>query len=125
MSHSSGLMESSKRMVGTLLAMVKTRIELLSNEMEEARLRFEQVLFYSSLVLFFFGLSIMLMTVFVVVLFWDSQRLQVLGGLAALFFVAGMLASMVLRRVVNERTKVFSASLDKLGEDINLLGPRS
>lgn len=112
-------------MVGTLLAIVKTRIELLSNEIEEARLRFEQVLFYSSLVLFFFGLSIMLLTVFIVVLFWDSQRLQVLGGLAALFFVAGILASIMLRRVAQQRTKVFSASLDRLSEDINLLGPRS
>lgn len=121
MTESTGLLQSSKRMVSTLLTIFQTRIELLSNEIEEAHLRFKQMLLYGSVALFFFGLSIMLMTVFVVVLFWDSQRLLVLGSLAALFFVAGLLVLNALRRVERERSRLFSTSLAELTEDRNLL----
>jgi uncharacterized membrane protein YqjE len=122
---STGLMESSKRMVGTLLSIVQTRLELLSNEIEEERLRVRQMLFYGSIALFFFGLSIMLLTVFIVVLFWDSYRLEVLGGLSVMFFVAGIVVWNSLRGVALERSKLFSSSLAELDEDRARLGSQS
>ena len=124
MAESTGLMESLKRMAGTLLVILQTRIELLSNEMEEERLRVGQVLLYGSVALLFFGLAIMLLTVFVLVLFWDSHRLLVLGGFAALYFVAGLLAWNALRRVARERSKLFSTSLAELADDRDWLAPR-
>jgi len=112
-------------MAGTLLAIFQTRLELLSNEIEEERLRIGQMLLYGSVALFFFGMAIMLLTVFIVVLFWDSYCLLVLGGLAALFFVAGLLVWNALRRVARERSKLFSASLAELVNDRDRLAPRS
>lgn len=125
MSESSGLLESLQRMVGTLIAIGQSRLELLSNEMEEERLRVEQMLLYCSIALFFFGLSIMLLTVFIVVLFWDSHRLLILGGLSALFALAGLMVWGVLRRVARSRTKLFSASLAELSNDQDSLASRS
>lgn len=104
-------------MLGTLLTIFQTRLELLSNEIEEERLRIRQMLFYGSIALFFFGLSIMLMTVFIVVLFWDSYRLSVLGGLTALFLLVGLLVWNSLQSAVSERSKLFSSSLAALDED--------
>lgn len=123
MSESTGLMASIKRLTGTLLAIFQTRLELLSNEMEEERLRIGQMLLYGSVALLFFGLTIMLLTVFLVVLFWDSYRLQVLGGLTALFFVAGLLVWNALRRLARERSKLFSSSLAELADDRDRLAP--
>jgi uncharacterized membrane protein YqjE len=117
MNDSSGLMESSKRVVGTLLAIFQTRLELLSNEIEEERLRVRQMLFYGSIALFFFGVAIMLLTVFIVVLFWDSYRLPVIGGLTALFFLAGLLVWNALCSVARGRSKLFATSLSELDED--------
>lgn len=124
MAESTGLMESLKRLTGTLLAIFQTRLELLSNEMQEERLRIKQMLLYGSVALFFFGLAIMLLTAFIVVLFWDSYRLLVLGGFAALFFVAGLLVLNELRRVAREKSKLFSASLAELADDRDQLAPR-
>lgn len=124
MEESTGLMESLKRLTGTLLAIFQTRLELLSNEMAEERVRIEQMLLYGSVALFFFGLAVMLLTAFIVVLFWDSQRLLVLGGFAALYFVAGLLAWNALRRVAREKSKLFSASLAELADDRDQLAPR-
>jgi uncharacterized membrane protein YqjE len=123
MAESIGLMESMERLAGTLLAIFQTRLELLSSEMEEERLRIEQMLLYGSVALFFFGLAIILLTAFIVVLFWDSHRLLVLGGLTALFFVAGLLILNELRRVAREKSKLFSASLAELADDRDRLAP--
>ena len=117
MTDSSGLIESSKRMVGTLLTIFQTRLELLGNEIEEERLRVRQMLLYGSIALFFFALSIMLLTVFIVVLFWDTYRLPVLGGLTAVFFLAGLLVWNSLRCAARERSKLFATSLAELNED--------
>src|SRR3989338_11010674 len=117
MSESTGLMESLKRMAGSLLAIFQTRIELLSNEMEEERLHIGRMFLYGGIALLFFGLAIMLLTMFVLVLFWDSHRLLMLGGFAALFFVAGLLAYNALRRVARERSKLFATSLAELANN--------
>ncbi len=111
-------------MASTLLSICQTRLELLSNEMEEERLRIGQMLLYGNIALFFFGLAIMLLTAFIVVVFWDSYRLQVLGSLAALFFIAGLLVLNALRRVAKKKSKLFSASLAELADDRDLLAPR-
>jgi uncharacterized membrane protein YqjE len=124
MSQSTGLLDSLKRLAGTLLAIIQTRLELLANEFEEERLRVRQMLFYGSVTLFLFGMAIMLLTVLIVVVFWDSYRLQVLGGLTALYFVAGMSVLSALRRMSRERPKLFAASLAELSDDIDRLTPR-
>lgn len=124
MAESTGLMESLKRMAGTLLVIFQTRLALLSNEMEEERLHVGQMLLYGSVALLFFGLSIILLTVFILMLFWDSQRLLVLGGFTALYFVAGLLAWNALRRMARERSKLFSTSLAELADDRDWLAPR-
>lgn len=111
-------------MAGTLLAILQTRIELLSNEMEEERLHIGRMFLYGGIALLFFGLAIMLLTMFVLVLFWDSHRLLMLGGFAALFFVAGLLAYNALRRVARERSKLFSTSLAELANDRDWLAHR-
>jgi uncharacterized membrane protein YqjE len=124
MSESGGLLESLKRLTGTLLVIVQTRLELLANELEEERLRIGQMLLFGSVALFFFGLTIMLLTAFVVVAFWDSQRLLVLGLLGALYFVFGLLALNALRRAIRERSGLFSASLNELEDDRSHLDQR-
>ncbi|MGC2164382.1 MAG: phage holin family protein [Gallionella sp.] len=124
MSQPTGLLASLKRLTGTILVIIQTRLDLLSIELEEERLRVKQMLLYGSLALFFFGLAILLLTVFVVALFWDTYRLQVLGGLTVLFFVAGLLLWNALRRLARERPKLFSSSLAELADDIDRLTPK-
>lgn len=123
MSGAGGLLESLKRLVGTLLAILQTRLELLSNEIEEELLRIGQILLYGIVALFFFCLTILLLLVFIVALFWDSYRLQVVGGLTAFFLAAGLLVCYALRRVVREKSKLFSGSLAELSKDRDRLAP--
>lgn len=123
MAESGGLMESLRRLADTLLAIFQTRIELLSNEIEEERLRTGQMFLYGSIALLFLGLAIIMLTVFFVVLFWDGYRMLVLGGFTALYFVAGLLVWNALRRMAREKSRLFSASLAELADDRDRLAP--
>jgi uncharacterized membrane protein YqjE len=119
---SSGLMGSVKRLLSTLTSIVTTRLELLANELQEERLRLTQMLVYALIALFSFGMGVLLLTVFIVVLFWDDHRLAVLGGLAALFFASGTLMALLLRSKAQAKSRLFSASLAELAKDREHLG---
>jgi uncharacterized membrane protein YqjE len=114
---SSGLMASAKRLLSTLTSIVSTRLELLSDEVQEERLRLTQMLFFALCALFLFGIGILLLTVFILVLFWDDHRLVVLGGLSVLFFALGTIMAILLRNQSRVKPKLFSDSLAELVKD--------
>jgi uncharacterized membrane protein YqjE len=118
----SGLLGSVKRLGLTLVSIVATRLELFANEWEEERLRFMQMLFFSLCAVFFLGLALLLLTLFVVVLFWDEHRLAAMAGLGLLYGVLGMAMALLARSRARSKSKLFSASLAELAQDREQLG---
>jgi uncharacterized membrane protein YqjE len=114
---SAGLMESLKRLASTLTSIVSTRLELLASELQEERLWLTQMSLYALFALFCFGMGLLLLTIFVVVLFWDDHRLAVLGGLCILFIVLGALMANIMRVKARSRPKLFSVSIAELSKD--------
>ena len=114
---SAGLMESLKRLASTLVSIVSTRLELLANELQEERLYLTRMLVFALIALFCFGMSILLLTGFIVVLFWDDHRVAALGGLGAVFLILGILMAILLRNKAHARPRLFSASLAELAKD--------
>ncbi|MBW8077775.1 MAG: phage holin family protein [Gallionella sp.] len=117
-----GLMESVKRLAVTLSAIVSTRLELLSNELQEERLYLARVFFLSVSAAFCFGLAVLLLTVFIVVLFWDDHRLAALGSLSVFFLCLGASVLVLLRGQKRAKSKLFSTSLAELAKDREQLG---
>ena len=121
---SSSLMESIKRLLSTLASIVSTRLELLANELQEERLHLTQMLVFALLTLFCFGIGVLLLAAFIVVLFWDEHRLAVLGMLSIIFFALSMLTAMLLRSKMEAKSKLFSVSLAELAKDKEQLSTR-
>jgi uncharacterized membrane protein YqjE len=119
---SGGLMESLKRLASTLISIVSTRLELLANELQEERLHITQMIILALSALFFFGMGILLLAIFVAVLFWDDHRLAAIGVVCALFFALGTLMALLLRSKAKAKSKLFSASLAELAKDREHLG---
>ncbi len=117
-----GLMGSIRRLFSTLTQIASTRLELLVNELHEERLHLEQMLLSFFSALFCFGMTIMLLTVFVVVLFWDDHRLLVLGALSAVFFAIGVMLAIRLKKMAQVKSRLFSVSLTELAKDRERLG---
>ena len=112
-----GLFGSLKRLVTTLVDVGHTRLQLLANEIHEERLRIQQLWLLAILGVFFFALGVLLSTLFVILLFWDSNRLLAVGGFAGLYLAIGIVFAMVVRNRTARGSRLFEASLAELKKD--------
>jgi uncharacterized membrane protein YqjE len=121
---SDGLIDSIRALAATLVAIAKTRLELLSTELEEERGRLTTVLVLVLAGMLSFSLAGVLATLFVVVAFWDTHRLLVIGLLAGFFVAVGGVCWIVMYRLLKQKPKLFTASLAELAKDERSLTPR-
>lgn len=114
---SEGLLQSLKNLAISLIAIVHTRLELLSTDLEEGRERFISLLAMAFISLFSLCFGAVLLTILIVVVFWDTHRLLVLGSLTGMFIVVGMLVGAVVVRRLKTMPRMFEASLAELLKD--------
>jgi len=108
--------------MATLLEILQTRIEIIATEFEEERLRLQELVVFGFLVLFFASVGLTLATLFVVTLYWDTNRLAVLGWVAFLYLGLGGLAGFVFYRRLHPRPRLLSTTLSELEKDRDQLG---
>ena len=111
-----GLFDSIKRLAATGLAIAQTRLELLSTELAEEKERLLSLLALGVAALFFAGLGIIFVALFLTVAFWQS-RLLVLGLFAVIFLASGIFALSVVIKMSRAQSRLFSASLSELSKD--------
>lgn len=116
-SRSGGLLASFRRLCATLLEILHTRVELLSRELERERIRITHLLLLGIGALFFFALGALTLTIFIIVLFWDSQRLVVIGFLTLLYLGIGAGLAMFAKREAARSATSFAASVAELKKD--------
>ncbi len=120
-----GLFDSVKSLVCTLIAIAHTRMELLSTELEEERMHLYSMLVWAVVALFFAGFGIVLATLFVVLVLWDTHRLVALGIPAVLFLLGAALAWRVVLGKVKAKPRLLAASMAELSKDREHLAPRT
>jgi len=118
-----GLFSALKNLLGTLLAIGKTRAELLVTEVEEEKLRLMSLWAKAFSVAWLFALGIVMAICCIALLFWE-QRVLVFGVAAGLFLFVGFLVFASLRRQLAQPSKMFRASLDELETDMAQLHRR-
>jgi len=119
-----GLLVSLRGLIATAIGLLRTRLELLATELEEEKLRLFSIVMYGAAALFMFGAGLVLLALFFVVLFWDSHRLLVMGGLTVMFVSCGCAALWLALRQVRAGSRLFSASLAELAQDRRALQGR-
>jgi uncharacterized membrane protein YqjE len=112
------LVDSLKRYLGAWADALRTRLDLLTTEIEEERERTQQLVLLAAVSSLCLATGALLLTFFVVMLFWDSQyRLVVVGGFAVIYLAAGIITAMVTRQKSRERGRLLAATLDELAKD--------
>lgn len=112
-----GLLLSLRRLLDTLLDIAYTRVEIVSTEFEEERERLRELVTYGFWALFFAGMGIVFVSLFIVAALWESYRLHVLAAFGAIYLLLGLVAAMRLRRSLRERTRLFATTLAELRKD--------
>jgi uncharacterized membrane protein YqjE len=117
-----GLFSSLRQMLATLVALLETRLELVSVEVEEQLQRGQSLLLWSIAALFLGSLAILMLAVTVIIAFWDSHRLLVAGLVTAFFAVAAVVATLVARQLLRTRPRFLESTIAELRRDSAALG---
>jgi uncharacterized membrane protein YqjE len=112
-----GILDSLSALAGTLVGLVYTRLELLSVDLEEDKQHWLCLLTLYLVALICFMLGIIFIAIFIVVTFWETHRLLVLGGLVVFFISMSLIAWLLAKRQAKRKPKLFLGSLLELLKD--------
>jgi uncharacterized membrane protein YqjE len=110
-----------RRMLATAVAVVHTRAELLTTELQEEVQRAASILLWSLVALFFGSLTVLMIAVTVLIVFWDTHRVLAAVLISAAFVVMAAGAALYARSVVRARPKFLSGTLNELKRDRAML----
>ena len=112
-----GYLASLRSLGDNLLATVHERVELVSIEIQEEKLRLCQTFIWLSAAFFAGAMAMTFASLTLVYLFWDSARLAVLGGLTAFYIGALVVLVLSFRRFLARQPAPFTGTRLELKED--------
>ncbi|MDZ4076733.1 MAG: phage holin family protein [Hylemonella sp.] len=119
---SQGLFASVRQLLSTVVETGQVRLSLLSNEIEQEKLRLYDSLLWIGVGLGLLGLGAQLLIAFIVVLFWDTDRLLILGALALLLLLGGAALLSMTRARLRKPGGLFNSTVEELRRDRVELG---
>src|ERR1043165_673360 len=112
-----GVVDAAKRMLATILALVHTRLELFTTEIEEEIHRAASILLWGLVALFFGSLTVLFIAVTVLIVFWDVNRILAASLITASFLVLTLVFALLARARVRAKPRFMAASIEELKRD--------
>ena len=109
-------------MVGTLVQLLHTRVELFTTELEEEMHRIAVLLVWSAVSIFCSGLFVLMLSLTVVIAFWDGHRLLAASVMTTLLLLMVVISLLTLRAKLKGHPRLLAASRDELRRDGEALG---
>lgn len=116
-----GIVRSGRRMLAIVVSMVRTRLGLLAVELMEEKSRVWLMLVLTALALLFVAMALLMLSLLIVVAFWDENRLLAIGGLLLFYLLAAGVTLLVLRRKAMMGSALFAGTLRELSRDHDAL----
>jgi uncharacterized membrane protein YqjE len=117
-----GISGALSQLAASLIALLHTRFDLATVEFEEERERAKNLLVLTVIATVFFCFALIVLSVLVVFLFWDTYPKAALIGVMLVYLAIGATALVLLQR--HRETRPFAASLAELEKDIQALRGR-
>ena len=118
-----GLFASAKRLADLTLATAHNRVELFAVELQEEKYRFIQAVLLTASAIALGVSALALVTITLVMMFWENGRMPVLCVLSALFIVGAGLVLRSLRKCLANGPG-FKNTLSELERDRTCFLPR-
>ncbi len=118
------LLRSSTRLAGSLLAVLATRFDLLTTEINEDAQRGVRILLWAVVALLAGCAGLLFLGLGVVVVLWDGHRVAAAFGVATTFLGLAAVAALVSRRRLREKPRLLDATRTELRRDVDLLRGR-
>ena len=111
------LLESIKGLGETLVEVMRVKIEILSLDVKESRIRFLSILMLGVFSLLLLSLGIILGIFWLIIAFWESDRLLVMGILSAVLLSGGSVMLAVLIWKLKNGPEPFEGTISELNKD--------
>lgn len=118
---SAGLLQSAQGLLASLLGLAHTRLELLSNDLQEELARFVAAVLGGLIVVALAILGLGFGAAAIVISVGEEHRLAAAASLAAVFLALCLAIAWSLRRLVQARPRPLDASLTELERDYQAL----
>lgn len=118
---SPGILHSLKAIGVALASGFHTRVDLFVTELEEERERLKKTLIFTLLLFFGLSMGFILVTIFLVALFWQQGWIGAIGALSFVYLGVAAFAAVKLRHSILTRPRLFPATLAELGKDRDCL----
>jgi uncharacterized membrane protein YqjE len=115
------LLRSVTRLCGTLLAVLQTRVELLTTEISEDLERGARILMWGMVAVLGALFSLLLAGITLVIYYWDTHRMAAAAGVTAGFVVLSVVAGLAARTRLHEKSRLLDASRTELQRDVAAL----
>lgn len=112
-----GIIAALRTLGDSLVGSLQDRIELVSVELQEEKLRLIRTFVWITAAVFSAMLAITFASLTLVYVFWETARVAVLGGLAVFYALLGVAISVALRRYLARQPQPFAATVQELAED--------
>jgi uncharacterized membrane protein YqjE len=110
-------MDSAKRMLATIIALVHTRLELFTTEIEEEIQRAASILLWALVALFFGSLTVLMIAFTVIIVFWDDHRVLAAALVTATFLLVTLVFGLLARSRLKAKARFMAASIEELKRD--------
>jgi uncharacterized membrane protein YqjE len=117
-----GIIDSLKRMLATLVELLHTRVELFTTELQEEMHRVAMLLLWAVIAVFFGGLFVLMLSLTIVIAFWDSYRLLAASLMTLVFFGIVLTAVLTVRAKIRSHPRLLAESIEELKRDGEALG---
>ena len=119
-----GLFQSLNHFLATLVAIVHTRLELLTTELQEEVRQVGAILLWAFVAAFAAMMGLFLVALAVIFVFWDTHRLAASLAMVGLFVAVAVVAGLILRHKLTTKPPLLDDTLAELARDRDQLKAR-
>lgn len=112
-----GLFKSLANLFATIVAIVHTRLELLSTELQQEMHRVAGIVVWTLIAILSAGIGLFLGALVVIFVFWDTHRILASVAVTVGFFAISLVAGLVLRAKLRAKPPLLHDTLAELAKD--------
>ncbi len=118
-----GIFASLTRLLHSTVSLLETRLELLTVELKEEKIRIIQILIWASAAIFLAAISLVMITLTILFAFWDDPTARIAGLIIISVFYLGCtaFAAKRLNDMLRHGGLPFAETLDQLKKDRSCL----
>jgi uncharacterized membrane protein YqjE len=117
-----GLFASLRSFWGVVVAIIYTRLDLVTAELEDEAVRGLKLVLAGLLSVLSLFMAFFFAMYFLIAMFWDtSYRLWVIGGIFGVYLLGGFILYAIARNMISTRPRFLSQTLSELKRDAESL----